>query len=385
MKIMKRTVPLPPVRKGEFEQLKDGVFGLGLNIFLATTGTHENGIVAPTSLSTVLGILYQGARGETREELLCALTNRKQEPNDEDDVVPLLSFLDYSHNLIRANRLYVAEGHDNTSTYFVNQIHEYFKADIATLPLRCPDLINDWVSEKTLGRITNALHRETINADTRLIVISAIAFDGSWRRPFEVSDHRTSFKTLDGREVATTFMVCSQYFKYAFTDDFEAVEIPYETEDVSFVVFMPVIDFEKARRSITVQNIKKIMSTMAVGEKKIRVILPKFRMEVGKSLVDALRNVGIVQLFDATACDLRNINYTADLMVNDITQKVMFKIDERGTEAASVTVSHAMNASGAPKAFKPFIADRPFLFAIWSKKAEIPLFFGQFCDPEITL
>jgi serine protease inhibitor len=83
------------------------------------------------------------------------------------------------------------------------------------------------------------------------------------------------------------------------------VELPYDNKDLSLVVLLPVINFEGARKSLTPETLNNIVSSMSPGERKIKVVLPKFKMDMGHSLVKGLRNLGIVRLFDAAKCDLR--------------------------------------------------------------------------------
>jgi serine protease inhibitor len=59
----------------------------------------------------------------------------------------------------------------------------------------------------------------------------------------------------------------------------------------------------------------------------------------------------------------------------------MIAIDEEGTKATSVTIAMALDLEESDGESRLFVADRPFFFAIWNKKAELPLFFGQFCQP----
>jgi serpin B len=82
---------------------------------------------------------------------------------------------------------------------------------------------------------------------------------------------------------------------------------------------------------MTGEKLKKMINKMTVGEAKTKLVLPMFKMEVGQSMVTALRNMGIVKLFDKTACDLSGISAEEDMVVSNITQKVMLRIDTKGT------------------------------------------------------
>ncbi|NXA48164.1 SPB6 protein, partial [Nothocercus julius] len=45
--------------------------------------------------------------------------------------------------------------------------------------------INDWVEEKTAGKIQNLLTTGVINSLTRLVLVNAIYFKGNWEAQFD--------------------------------------------------------------------------------------------------------------------------------------------------------------------------------------------------------
>jgi serpin B len=382
----------------------------------------QNGVVVPVSLATLLGMLYVGARGETRQDIFRTLTDTKLrdppllESKDDDDASTLnrmdceddylwlptgwddddddykefasaLSSLRSCKGLSEANKIYLVDSRYSTIYLdFQERLRDLFQASVEKLPLGrdsayCETMINRWVDEQTSHRITRVMEKDTIGPETCLILVNAIIFDGLWTYPFEKSDDVTTFGTLDGRKVLTEFMVCNDYFKYAVTPEFEVVEIPYKTNEVSFVVFLPVIEFVLARQSITVENIEHMISELHLND-EIKVVLPKFEIESVQPLVEELRNAGIVDAFDVNFCDLSNITDREPLVVSDITQKATLKIDEKGTEAATASACLTVKWSIGTDKPQLFVADRPFFFAVWNKTTKIPLFFGQFCRPD---
>jgi hypothetical protein len=58
-------------------QLNNGVSHLGLKLLRLLIGDDKNGVIAPTSLAAVLGMLCVGAQGERQQEILNVLTNTK--------------------------------------------------------------------------------------------------------------------------------------------------------------------------------------------------------------------------------------------------------------------------------------------------------------------
>jgi serpin B len=64
--------------------------------------------------------------------------------------------------------------------------------------------------------------------------------------------------------------------------------------------------------------------------------LPRFTTDYGKGLNDALKELGITDVFEGGLDDLATGPY--DLYLSDAFQKARIEVDEEGTKAAAVTV-----------------------------------------------
>lgn len=71
-----------------------------------------------------------------------------------------------------------------------------------------------------------------------------------------------------------------------------------------------------------------------------------------------------------------------NLRVDDILQQSILSVDERGTIAASATISHVVTLSlnSAPEEID-FIMNQPFLSIILDKRSKVPIFIGKIYDP----
>ncbi|KAF9422864.1 hypothetical protein HW555_001648, partial [Spodoptera exigua] len=78
-----------------------------------------------------------------------------------------------------ASRIYV--GSDNRiNKRFLKDTKEIFKSSCQKIdtskPSKAASLINNWVSEKTRGKIEKLIHSNDISRDTSLILVNAIYF-----------------------------------------------------------------------------------------------------------------------------------------------------------------------------------------------------------------
>ena len=114
--------------------------------------------------------------------------------------------------------------------------------------------------------------------------------------------------------------------------------------------------------------------------------VPKFKVEYGAALDDALRALGVQTAYDAEQADLTAMLDPTGLpdkqhFLDTVLHKTYIAVDEKGTEAAAVTA--AMDGAGSamperPALVREFTADEPFYFAIRDNTAGELLFVGRY-------
>ena len=108
--------------------------------------------------------------------------------------------------------------------------------------------------------------------------------------------------------------------------------------------------------------------------------VPVFRKDCnidGKTCQKALGKVGIKEIFD-TSASLDKIG--RDIYVKEVAQKTFIDFNERGTEAAAVTIAQLNGLMAPPQPRKyDFVVDRPFVYVIMDRYQSI-LFMGSVTD-----
>ena len=124
-------------------------------------------------------------------------------------------------------------------------------------------------------------------------------------------------------------------------------------------------------RDLLNKYISESMSTEVMLE------FPRFNVEYGaKSLVEPLKNLGMVNAFSAEKADFSSI---APLMfISQIEHKAIIEVNEEGTVAAAAS-SFGMGAT----AVRPveFIVNRPFILLIRDDRTGNILFMGKILKP----
>jgi serpin B len=165
--------------------------------------------------------------------------------------------------------------------------------------------------------------------------------------------------------------------RYAGGQGFEAVDLPYGNGAFSMTILLPNRgeDVEALLRSLDATKWGQLVE--AFHERDMAIEMPRFRLEYGQQLVDALTALGMGRAFTAGA-DFTGMSPAGkDLFISDVLQKTFVEVNEEGTEAAAVTKVEVSLVS-APGVF---IVDRPFVFAIREKFSGTILFMGKIVEP----
>ena len=120
----------------------------------------------------------------------------------------------------------------------------------------------------------------------------------------------------------------------------------------------------------------------------MRLRVPKFKVEYGDSLVEELKALGVLSVFDPARADLSGmIDYSQypwieSLYLDEVMQKTFLSIDEEGTEAAAVTVALSAETAVPSPDICEFTADHPFYYVIRDNSSGRILFAGKYNQAE---
>ncbi len=241
-------------------------------------------------------------------------------------------------------------------------------------------LINDWVAYQTEQRIQDLIPKGALSTMTRLVLTNAIYFNAAWRLPFQKGSVRpTEFTHLDGSKVTVDMMHETTDLRHARLADLDAVELPYDGNEVSMIIILPDQgQFETVEANLA-DEIPRILQSLQL--KLVALSLPKFQFTTDLSLQTALEDMGIYDVFSSSA-DLSGINPTEPISVSRVIHKAFVAVDEAGTEAAAATavVLDAGLAEPTPPDATVTV-DRPFLFVIRDIQTGAFLFMGSVRDP----
>jgi serpin B len=387
-------VTAPVVAPTDADALRDGNTAFAADLYQSLRAEPafdgKNIFFSPHSVSLALAMAYAGARGETATQWASALHYTLP----QERLHPAFDALD----LALSSRGQGAKADDGKAfrlrttssiwgapqttfmTPFLDTLATSYGAnirltDFAADPEAARGTINAWVDHETEDRIKELLPQGTIDTLTRLVLVNAIYFNAAWASPFEKGATRGgTFHGLGG-DAAAQMMSQGGEMPYAKGDGWQAVSLPYDGNELSFVAVVPdqFGAFETAFSGDQAQTIVSSLSTKAV-----QLDLPKFKIEGASfSLRKALVGRGMTDAFDPAKADLSGMSTTEKLWVSDVIHQAFVSVDEAGTEAAAATAVVVVGGSAPPTDVVKLSIDRPFLFFVRDNATGAILFLGR--------
>lgn len=199
----------------------------------------KNVVLSPISVKLALGMLMEGADGETREQIRRALRlsknrieARKTMKNwvDSFHVPPQDSTLNLASHIFVSSSLKLNQDYENI-------INTHYRSNASTLDMSdgpaAANVINEWVRKETHGMIEKLVDESQIRQETNGILASAVFFKGSWKKPFDGKTVRCFYKTED-KCSKTVFMQMRDQLMYAYISSINAhvIELPYKVSTI---------------------------------------------------------------------------------------------------------------------------------------------------------
>uniref|UniRef100_A0A2C9GVF5 Serpin domain-containing protein n=1 Tax=Anopheles epiroticus TaxID=199890 RepID=A0A2C9GVF5_9DIPT len=342
--------------------VSDSVTNLAAKIANALSNQKsKTEIFSPVSIAGALSLLLLGSGGQTQQELLNVMglnkgqlsfqeihisfgrlfqdlvsndpsleplvtwrlndkCNRYDEEEEEDDDFPpppsASNPNDYtsntvidrtSHEISLANGIFVQRSFQLSDTYR-KQSMEYYNSEVQSLnfeldPSGSTKHINQWVGEKTHGKIPNILP-STLPSSTSIVLASALYFKALWAESFIDGATKQREFYPDGKDkppVMVEMMAHGGCFPYYESPELDAriIGLPYKQNFTTMYVIMPN-DSNRAKLQrlipkLTSENLKQMIDRMTI--KTSIILFPKMHIGNTIDLRRVLHQLGVSSLF----------------------------------------------------------------------------------------
>jgi serpin B len=347
----------------------------------------NNTFFSPLSLNMALGMLYNGASGTARNEIVEALGIMDFSETEINEYYQKISQtllgLDPTTDISIANSIWYRNNF-SVKKHFPEIGKEYFDAEVRALNFNNPkaaNTINNWCAEKTNNRIKNLIG-STIPDDVMMYLLNALYFKSQWHTDIKFDKKKiklANFTKTDSQKKKVNLMEQTSYLNYFADDYLQCVEMDYGNRAFSMVAILPSKSMNINQLIDYLDNEKLSNVVKNMYWQKVRLKLPRFKIECDFSLAQPIRDLGMKQMFSGGFANISD----DDLWVSNIIQKTFVEVNEEGTEATAATTIVKVGASDCLKKIEPvrFFADRPFVYLIRENSTGVILFIGRMDEP----
>jgi serpin B len=366
--------------------------GFATDLWPHLGSSADNLALSPYSIAVALSMTANGAAGPTQAQMLdvlhidslatynagvAALTQQieslagpvKRADGTTDEIA-----------LATADQLF-GDGQTEWGKAFLTVLAKEYGAGMRTVDFRhaaeaARQLINEWTSGQTHGRIPTILPPGVVDSTTRLVLVNALYFKASWADPFQkVATSQKPFIKADGSRVDVEMMQAAPAGAvYLSGAHYEGARLLYAGATLAMTVAVPDSGHEdEALRALLGGGLT------AKGAAGLNLSLPRWTFRVPSDLKQPLMDLGMPRAFGGNA-EFSPMSPSDPLYIYDVLHQAFIAVDEDGTEAAAATAVVMDEASGMLSEHD-LVCDRPFVFVIHDVAHGTPLFVGRVADP----
>lgn len=367
----------------------EGNSAFALDLYAKLGKKQGNLFFSPYSISTALGMVYGGARGNTEKQMAEVLHFTLAQKQFHPAFARLEARLNADQksediDLNIANALWIQKDYSILKN-FLDLLKTNYQAgprpvDFIRAPEDARKKINAWVEEATKAKIKDLIKAGVLGPMIRLVLVNAIYFKGNWSSRFEKRlTQAAPFRMESGKTVSVPMMTKTFRFAYGESDNLQLLELAYGKGDFSMIVLLPKRDegLDELEKKMSVKNLKIWLNTLK--EREVAVFLPRFKLTSEFGLGKTLAAMGMPNAF--RSADFSGIDGTKKLEISAILHKAFIDVNEEGTEAAAAT-SVMVGITSVRPSPPVFRADHPFVFLIRENRSGSILFLGRIVNPK---
>lgn len=370
----------------------DNAFGFRLLKAVQETSPSGNIVLSPVGAALDLSMVLNGAEGQTRQEMLAALSLGGSDlgaiNTANAQLIKVIRTPAKNITLSVADSMWVDSRRATFRPDYAKHTQAWYDAEIADLDLSSPSAanrINSWASKETQGKISRVLDR--IDPAELALLLDAVYFKGQWTHKFDKAQTQQRDFTLAGGSVKQVpRMAQSGRFDYFETPQMQAVRLSFGAGDLVMEVLLPAksSSLGALEAELTSEHWTGWQAQYAPRSGKIE--LPRFELKSNYLLNEPLKTLGMKRAFNPDGGQLTGMFSSAPgqpgtgrFFISSVLQSTYWTVDEEGSEAAAATATGIRTTAVA----QPFqmIVDRPFFCAIEDRRSGVLLFIGAIYDP----
>ena len=345
---------------------------------------NKSTILSPISITYALGMLNNGAAGETQAQINKVLGFGETGADGINafckKMLTEAPKLDKLTKVMIANTIYMNQNYQ-LKPDFVTKAKDYYDAEPETRNFadgKTMDVINQWASDHTEKMIEKVLDNDEFDPTAVSYLLNAIYFKGAWAEKFDKDNTKDeAFTNENNQKVQVPMMHQEHEFNYTEDEDCQALCLPYGNNAYRMTILLP-------KEGRTVYSLAQKLTTQIwqryqwMGTAIVDVKLPRFESKTDVDLIPIMSALGMPNAFDDRLAEFPYF-CNAPTYIGLMKQVARIKLSEEGTEAAAVTVT-GMYEKAMPQEPKHvnFHASRPFIYIISEQSTGAIFFIGQY-------
>ncbi len=345
-----------------------------------------NVAIAPSSITTVLGMIEAGARGKTAQQMVEAL----HVPLPASELHAAIGGLAQTFanrsgpgvTLTEVDQAWLQQDRSVLGPY-ADTLSKLYGAPLAVIDFAhaaaAAATINAWFDQLTHGKITELLDASDLDAQTALVLTDAVYLAADWKLAFDPKLTKPApFHLGAGSSVNVPTMSYGDDHRFAYGagTGWREVVLPYKGNELEMDVIVPD-DLGAFESTLNAARLASILRD--VHPEYVVLSMPRFESRVQSDLVPPLQKLGITDAFSPYAADLSGIDGRQDLFVSAVKHEVVVHVDEKGTVAAGATAGIAELSAGHQTTV--LTVDKPFVYVVRDRATGAILFLGRVSDP----
>ncbi|KAH7850168.1 hypothetical protein Vadar_028742 [Vaccinium darrowii] len=367
---------------------------------------QDNVVVSPVSIMLVLNMVAGGLKGYTLEYVLGLLGSKNiNKINSKSlEIMAVAADVGSTNNgdalrpvLAMFNGAWADQRFPLKPLYKKKILKGIFDCeaktvDFATQAEKVRLEFNTWAETVSRGLIKDFFSPGSPPSTTAFLLANGLYFKGIWKHRFMVErTERRDFYLLNGRTISVPFMTSSNMYLGGSFDGFKVLIIPYENgkcgRHFSMSFFLP--DKRDGLQNLLEKLIISKPERYYLDSARVELDefwLPKFKLSYEFRVSEAMEAMGTPLSIGNNPADFSEMIHNpkgACLGGAKILQKACIEIDEKGSEAATITALSFPGSSSCPpkRETLSFVADHPFVFMLREAKSGLVLFTGVVLDP----
>lgn len=368
----------------------DAFLGFTKSAAGALLSGEDNVIVSPANLYLALAMLSETTDGDSRAQLLSllGLENTDASRAAGNYVWRNLYGETSTGKTQLASSVWLNENVPyNEETLQV--LAEQYLASTFSAPMgdeKTDKAIGEWINENTGDLLQDAAGNIQTKPETVMLLLTTLYFKDQWSSEFWAdATKKDTFTAADGEKQTVDFMHrTDDRAAYYRGENYTVAELGFRGgQSMRFLLPDEGTTLERLLADDTVVGGLMIYDMgVSLPSGKLVWSVPKFDVDSNLELTDALKALGVTDVFDFNKADFSPLvdkeKFDESVAVTQVQHAARVKIDEKGCEAAAFTAVTADAMSAAPEDLPVVEMDlnRPFAFMITGVDG-LPLFLGS--------